>query len=134
MVEESLEKRNTGIQLTWYFEDGNGTRVDIRQEPYFLVDHNNAAFIVFMNLVYEAVTRHNISLDTLWNTAKRYRVDYIHRKVNDNVRLCTPGSLIQTVDFFNITSSLNENVSIPLQDYFNFTSSDLNISFSLQIV
>ena len=31
-VDKSLEKRNTGFELEWYFEDGAGNRVDIEQE------------------------------------------------------------------------------------------------------
>ena len=31
-VDKSLEKRNTGFQLTWHYEDGSGNRIDIEND------------------------------------------------------------------------------------------------------
>ena len=112
-VQKSLEQRNTGFHLTWYFEDGEGNRVEIENEGSFKTQTGNKRFITFMNIVYEAVTKHNVSPDTLWDTAKRYRVDYIY-KVDEEVPDCR---------LLEVTTT---------EDYFDFFSSDLDISFILQ--
>ena len=67
-----------------------------------------------MNLVYEALTKYDISLDTLWDTAKRYRQDYIQRKINDKVITC---------DTWYVTAT---------DEYFHYFSTDLDISFTIQ--
>ena len=77
----------------------------------------NFQYIIFINLVFEAVTKHNISLETLWNIAKNYRVDYIHRKVNGKTPYCQMGWPI--------------NVDMEYIDYFN---SILNISYTHKYV
>ena len=101
-VDKSLEKRNTGFQLTWYYEDSSGKRVEIEPKKE---ERLNIPFISFINLVFEAVTKHNISLETLWNIAKNYRVDYIHRKVNGKTPYCQMGSPTEVdmeyIDYFN---------------------------------
>ena len=113
-VKNSLEKRNTGFQLTWYFEDGSGNRVEIEPENKYEGKIENKRFVTFMNLLFEAVTDHNIDLQTLWDIAKIYRLDYIHRKARSEVSFCFHASVTET------------------EDYLKYISSALSISFSLQ--
>ena len=116
LVEESLEKRNTGFILSWYYEDKDGNRVDIESERMYKEENNIRRFVAFINLFYEALTYHNVSLESLWDIAKRYRLDYIQKKVNDEVESCS--MLYQSL--------------IPEVDYFHYFSSSLKISFTLQ--
>ena len=131
LVEKSVEKRNTGFQLSWYYEDGDGKRVDIEQEARYKQEPINKRFIKFMNMLYEAVTKHGISLDTLWDTAKRYRLDYIHRKVDNNVGICLPHILIGTDDYFNYFSSNLETLQDQPVYNENITDSLLSVGFQL---
>ena len=105
IVENSDEKRHTGFQLSWYYEDSFGKRVDIEPSKF----RNNFQYTVFINLVFEAVTKHNVSLQTLWEIAKNYRLGYNHRKVAGKTSHCLAGELIEEdmdyIDYF--TSALN---------------------------
>ena len=58
---------------------------------------------------------HNISLDKIWDAVKTYRVEYIHKKVENAVQVCANNCIIGTDDYFehvkvklNITHTLNE--------------------------
>ena len=113
-VDKSLEKRNTGFQLEWYYEDGSGNRVKVEEENKFEEDTDNKKFVTFMNLVFEAVTRHQVGLETLWDIGKDYRLDYTHRLVNNKVTFCKMLGVIDT------------------DDYLNYFSSALGIPFTLQ--
>ena len=73
-----------------------------------------------MNMVYEAVTKHNISLDTLWDIAKKYRLDYIYWKLDDKVPYCAEDA------YTFYTAGFIED------DLFDYFSSDLKILFSLE--
>ena len=106
LVEKSVEKRNTGFQLSWYYEDGDGNRVDIEQDAYHKQETNNKRFIIFMNLIYEAVTKHGISFDSLWETSKRYRLDYINRTIDYNVGNCICGMIFLNVPALDLFSLL----------------------------
>ena len=113
LVNKSPEKRTTGFQLTWYYEDGSGNRVEIEEDKKYEGETDSKRFVTFMNLVFEAVTRHQVSLETLWDTAKRFRLDYIHKKVKNEV-FC---------DWWTWIDS---------DDYLNFFSSELKFPFTLQ--
>ena len=54
IVDKSLEKRNTGFQLTWFFEDSSGKRVDIEQDKK--IPDLNDYYIAFLNLLFDAFT------------------------------------------------------------------------------
>ena len=47
-VDKSLEKRNTGFELSWYFEDGSGNRVEIEEESKFKDKMENQRFIALV--------------------------------------------------------------------------------------
>ena len=52
--------------------------------------------------------RHNVRVDTLWNIARIYRLDYLHRKVEDKVPNCDFDNVIGTDEFIEyIVSVLN---------------------------
>ena len=106
LVEKSVEKRNTGFQLSWYYEDGDGKRVDIEQEARYKQEPINKRFIKFMNMLYEAVTKHGISFDSLWETSKRYRLDYINRTIDYNVGNCICGMIFLNVPALDLFSLL----------------------------
>ena len=67
-----------------------------------------------MNLVFEATNNHTMSLETMWDTAKNYRLDYTHRRVTNQVISC---------DYWTVTAT---------HDYLDYFSSDLGIEFSFQ--
>ena len=113
LVDKNPERRNTGFQLTWYYEDGSGNKVEVEEDKKYEEEIDNKRFVTFMNLVFEAVTWHEVSFEMLWDTAKRFRLDYIHKKTRNEV-FC---------DFWTFTDS---------DDYLDFFSSDLNISLTLQ--
>ena len=129
LVDKSLEKRNTGFELTWYYEDKDGNKVDIESENLhkemkitndldklnFYGVMENKRFVTFLNLVFEAFMYHDISIESLWDIAKRYRLEYIHRKMNNNVGYCTKKQSVIATD-----------------DYLQYFSSSLKISFTLQ--
>ena len=65
-----------------------------------------------MNLVFEAVTNHSVTFETLWDIAKNYRLDYNRRRANNNYRRCTTifGQLITYTDYLQyFSNSLNIN-------------------------
>ena len=116
LVDKSIEMRNTGFQLTWYFEDGDGDKWALELKDYkrkhdYKNYHNNQKFAIFVSLVTEVLNVHNISLDTLWDTARRYRLDYIQRKLDGKVPPCEAFSVTNTKDYFYYIPS-----------YLNFTS------------
>ena len=114
LVDKSPEKRNTGFELTWYYEDEFGTRVDIEEESKFEGKDENQKFVAFMNLIFEAISKHSISLETLWETAKHYRLDYTHRRAANKVGNC---------NYWTVTTT---------DDYLDYFSSVLGIAFNLQ--
>ena len=128
LVDKILEKRNTGFELTWYYEDSDGNKVDIeetgftewyyedRQAYFFEWFNERPKFVVFINLVYEALTYHNISLQSLWDIAKKFRLDYNYKKIyiDEDLLPCFVQSVLAT------------------DIYLQFFSSSLNISFTFQ--
>ena len=114
LVDKSPEKRNTGFELTWYYEDESGNRVDIEEESNYKESKENKKFVAFMNLIFEAISKHSISLETLWETAKHYRLDYTHRRAANKVGNC---------NYWTVTTT---------DDYLDYFSSVLGIAFNLQ--
>ena len=78
-VDKMIGEKETGFSLDWYYEDGKGNKAYIEQDGRFIIHTRNKRFIQFMNLIYEAVTVHKISIDKIWDTVKKYRVEYIHK-------------------------------------------------------
>ena len=109
VVDSHLNKRHTGFMLDWYFEDADGNKVDIETDKNrFSGDEGNKMFLNFMDFLYKAVTIHNVRVETIWNIARRYRLDYLHRKVEGKVPYCVEDKVIHTNDFIgNISSELN---------------------------
>ena len=109
VVDKSFEKRNTGFELSWHYEDSSEKTLEIEPKKGGTYNHE---YVYFINLVVEVVTRHNVSLETLWDVAKKYRLDYIHRKLSDNPPFC------EKYDMTRVTS-----------DYIGFFKSALGIYF-----
>ena len=97
--------------LEWYFEDGAGNKRDIESQNKYSDNKGNKMFVSFMDLLYEAVTLHNVSVETIWNMAKRYRLDFL--------RGTTKCSL---------TSGLVYTVGNQWTDYIDNIALDLNIT------
>ena len=49
-VDKSLEKRNTGFQLTWHYEDRSGNKIDIETDQKYKEEIGNKRFVTFINL------------------------------------------------------------------------------------
>ena len=103
VVDKSFEKKNTGFKLTWYYEDSDGNNVKIKQkstetdtktvtgEGMFVGTNTkrlNQKFVTFLNFVYEAVTNHNVSFASLWDTARDFRIEFFHRAKNGQLTSC----------------------------------------------
>jgi hypothetical protein len=98
-VYKQLEKRVTGFSLDWYFEDGVGKRVDVEQDEKYLSDENNKRFIKFMNIFYQLVSVLNASAEDMWDSVKDYRLEYWHRKLNNDASYCYPIAPMNVNDF-----------------------------------
>ena len=110
LVDKSIVMRNTGFQLTWYFEDGNGNTSNFELKEYkpnqdYKKKNNNQQFVYFVSLVNEVLYYQNISLDTLWDTARRYRLDYIQRKLDGKGLACKEKDVTNTKDYFDYIPS-----------------------------
>lgn len=115
IVENSLEKRNTGFQLSWYFEDESGNRVEVEQDDKYAGEIENKRFVTFMNILYRAVTDNNVDLEILWDIAKKYRLEYIIRKARNEEAYCDHVSVTDTEDYFIYLSSAL-GIPLSLQD------------------
>ena len=73
-VDKSLEKRNTGFQLTWFYEDSTGKRVDIETHNSF----GNLNYVGFLNLVFDAITKGRVKK---WNFLSNPPLNLIHGKI-----------------------------------------------------
>ena len=85
--DRQLEKRETGFSLAWYFEDGDGKRVDVEQDEKYLSDTKNMKFIRFMNILFQSVTTHNASVEDMWDNVEDSRLEYLLRKLNNDLSL-----------------------------------------------
>ena len=154
-LNKSSNVSSPGFQLSWYYEDGDGQRVDIENidieqddglegrivnkkigdiDDRFVqyknifgrdVHFENKHYVTFMNFLFEIVNNTDISLETLWDIAKKYRLDDFHKKSQNNWKVeskCDEGELGDFM-FRGVANT---------DDYINYFSSSLNISFTLQ--
>ena len=59
-----------------------------------------------MNIVFEATNNHTISLETLWDIAKNYRLDYIYTGLSNRIKDCDSRYVTATDDYLDYFSSV----------------------------
>ena len=76
-LDQWTDKRMTGMAAKWYFEDENGDKVEVDQEHKYLREDYNEMFIRLVNIVHNAVTVKNITLEEMWKNVKEFRQEWI---------------------------------------------------------
>ena len=104
------EKRMTGFHAKWYFEDENGTIIDVYQPPAF-VDNYTLAFQEFVNLVNTEVTHEGILVEDIQGRLNRLKRDWIIGTKHDLEDASSP-KYMGIIDIKVLLSKFSDDISV----------------------
>ena len=72
----------TGVSFNWHFTQQKETEAENKIEPSakYITDEFNIWFIRLVNYLHDRVRFHNESTDSLFESAKKFRLEWLTRK------------------------------------------------------
>ena len=78
------QKKMSGVQFSWHFEDGNGSKIELGQTDRFITHPiesvPNRSFIKWMNIFFYASHFLNIPLANIFQTVKYAKEEWVYYK------------------------------------------------------
>ena len=75
--EKWSDKRMTGFSLAWHIENSTGHMVDIQPWQDYKQDERNIEFVRLANILHQAVTEKNITVQDIWEDVKIFRGNWL---------------------------------------------------------